>query len=103
MNSHAVNRSMRHAFRHSRGLQMALLLTVVLATAMVVGDGILTPSISVMGAVDGLTVATDNISQGDSNRSLAAHNILQVICLHLTTKMLAAIGKRYLNTSLVSM
>lgn len=59
---------MRHAFRHSRGLQIALLLTVVLATAMVVGDGILTPSISVMGAVDGLTVATDNISPGDHHR-----------------------------------
>eukprot|EP00878_Enallax_costatus_P019016 GHUV01020048.1.p1 GENE.GHUV01020048.1~~GHUV01020048.1.p1 ORF type:complete len:187 (-),score=29.88 GHUV01020048.1:976-1536(-) len=64
MAGHKVNRAMRRAFRRSAGLQMALLLTVVSATAMVVGDGILTPSISVMGAVDGLTVATDNITPG---------------------------------------
>jgi K+ transporter len=44
-----------------------LLLTVVLATAMVVGDGILTPSISMLGAVAGLHVATDGfISEGES-------------------------------------
>jgi K+ transporter len=45
---------------------MVLLLTVVLATAMVVGDGILTPSISMLGAVAGLQVATDSfISEGE--------------------------------------
>eukprot|EP00879_Flechtneria_rotunda_P016144 GHRR01016888.1.p1 GENE.GHRR01016888.1~~GHRR01016888.1.p1 ORF type:complete len:883 (+),score=297.21 GHRR01016888.1:1137-3785(+) len=57
-----VNKAVRQAFRHSRVLQLALLMMVVLATAMVVGDGILTPSISVLSAVSGLQVATDNIS-----------------------------------------
>jgi hypothetical protein len=48
---------------------MVLLLTVVLATAMVVGDGILTPSISMLGAVAGLQVATDSfISEGEGGR-----------------------------------
>ena len=36
----------RRWYRRSRGLQIALLVTVMLATAMVIGDGVLTPSIS---------------------------------------------------------
>lgn len=65
LTSHRVNKAVRHAFRNGRALQVALLLTVVVATAMVVGDGILTPSISVLGAVSGLQVATDGITQGE--------------------------------------
>jgi K+ transporter len=56
---------------------MLLLMTVVLATAMVVGDGILTPSISMLGAVAGLQIATDSfITEGKMPSALAAVNYL---------------------------
>ena len=62
----AVNRSVRKAFKQSKGLQMALLVVVVLGCAMVVGDGILTPAISVLSAVGGLNVAQGiNVTQGE--------------------------------------
>lgn len=64
LKGHAVNKAVRRAFRHSKLLQMLLLGVVVLGCAMTVGDGILTPSVSVLGAVSGLKVATDDISQG---------------------------------------
>eukprot|EP00877_Chromochloris_zofingiensis_P013393 jgi/Chrzof1/8307/Cz03g05190.t1 len=56
-----VGIALRNYYRRSKVHQVALLVVVVLATAMVVGDGVLTPSISVLSAVSGLTLAT-NIS-----------------------------------------
>ncbi|KIZ05369.1 Potassium transporter 1 [Monoraphidium neglectum] len=50
-------------YRRSQAGQVALLVVVMLATAMVIGDGVLTPSISVLSAISGLKVATDQITQ----------------------------------------
>lgn len=47
----------------SQGSQIALLVLVLLMTSMVLGDGVLTPAQSVLGAIYGLQVKT-SISQG---------------------------------------
>jgi hypothetical protein len=38
--------ALRRLYRHSKGMRVALLVVVMLGTAMVIGDGVLTPSIS---------------------------------------------------------
>ncbi len=43
----------------ARGL---LLTVVLLATSMIIGDGVLTPAISVISAIQGLTNASSNIN-----------------------------------------
>lgn len=48
----------------SHGSQIALLVLVLLMTSMVLGDGVLTPAQSVLGAVYGLQVKT-SISQSE--------------------------------------
>lgn len=45
--------------RVSRGLLLAV---VLLATSMIIGDGVLTPAISVISAIQGLTNASPNIN-----------------------------------------
>ncbi|KAK9803431.1 hypothetical protein WJX72_012393 [[Myrmecia] bisecta] len=53
----------RGALGRSFVLQKILLVVVLFATCMVIGDGILTPAISVLSAVEGLQVATPHIHQ----------------------------------------
>ncbi len=43
----------------ARGLLLAV---VLLATSMIIGDGVLTPAISVISAIQGLTNASSNIN-----------------------------------------
>lgn len=56
---------LRRLYARSRTAQVSLLLTVMMATAMVVGDGVLTPSISVLSAVSGLKVAFPALKQAE--------------------------------------
>ncbi|KAK8939205.1 Potassium transporter 5 [Platanthera zijinensis] len=48
----------------SKGLQVALFLLTILATSMIIGDGVLTPAISVLSAVSGIKEKAPNLSQG---------------------------------------
>lgn len=43
---------------------MLLLAVVLLATSMIIGDGVLTPAISVISAVVGIQVAAPSITTG---------------------------------------
>ncbi|KAL2630628.1 hypothetical protein R1flu_015314 [Riccia fluitans] len=54
---------MKTRLEKSRFLQFLLLILVLLSTCMVIGDGILTPAISVLSAVDGIKVASDKLNQ----------------------------------------
>ncbi|KAL3688521.1 hypothetical protein R1sor_014830 [Riccia sorocarpa] len=54
---------MKTRLEKSRFLQLLLLILVLLSTCMVIGDGILTPAISVVSAVDGVKVASKRINQ----------------------------------------
>lgn len=60
-----LNAAIRHGLATSHAAQVVLMVVVVIATSMVVGDGILTPAISVLSAVTGLKAADGvSISQG---------------------------------------
>ena len=48
--------------RHSKVARGLLLTVVLLATSMIIGDGVLTPAISVISAIQGLTNASSNIN-----------------------------------------
>jgi len=48
--------------RSNKGARMLLLMVVLLSTSMIIGDGVLTPAISVISAVVGIQVAAPSIS-----------------------------------------
>jgi K+ transporter len=50
--------------RTSKGARGLLLAVVLLATSMIIGDGVLTPAISVISAVIGIQVAAPSITTG---------------------------------------
>ena len=50
--------------RSSKGARVLLLAVVLLATSMIIGDGVLTPAISVISAVVGIQVAAPSITTG---------------------------------------
>ncbi|XP_047043079.1 potassium transporter 24-like [Lolium rigidum] len=52
--------SVRAALERHRVLQRLLLLLALLGTCMVIGDGVLTPAVSVISAVSGLELSLDN-------------------------------------------
>ncbi|CAM0909366.1 unnamed protein product [Alopecurus aequalis] len=52
--------SVRAALERHRVLQRLLLLLALLGTCMVIGDGVLTPAVSVFSAVSGLELSLDN-------------------------------------------
>ncbi|XP_020592769.1 potassium transporter 5-like [Phalaenopsis equestris] len=47
-----------------KSLQIGLLLITILATSMIIGDGVLTPAISVLSAVSGIKEKATSLSQG---------------------------------------
>lgn len=51
-------------FGGSKGLQVALFLLTIFATSMIIGDGVLTPAISVLSAVSGIKEKVPSLSQG---------------------------------------
>ncbi|KAG0623373.1 hypothetical protein M758_3G169600 [Ceratodon purpureus] len=53
----------RKLLEKHRCLRTGLLIIVLLGTSMVIGDGILTPSISVMSAISGISVAAPHLHQ----------------------------------------
>lgn len=55
--------------RTSKGARGLLLTIVLLSTSMIIGDGVLTPAISVISAVVGIQVAAPSISTGASHHS----------------------------------
>ncbi|PNW70308.1 hypothetical protein CHLRE_17g714450v5 [Chlamydomonas reinhardtii] len=59
----ASGTAVRAALRRNRAAQLGLWGMTMAATGMVLGDGVLTPAISVMSAVSGLKEATDAVTQ----------------------------------------
>ncbi|PNW70302.1 hypothetical protein CHLRE_17g714200v5 [Chlamydomonas reinhardtii] len=59
----ASGTAVRATLRRNRAAQMGLWVTTMAATGMVLGDGVLTPAVSVMSAVSGLKEATDAVTQ----------------------------------------
>ncbi|KAK9804634.1 hypothetical protein WJX73_001487 [Symbiochloris irregularis] len=56
--------ALRRALEGSQQLKRLLFVGVLLGTCMVIGDGILTPAISVLSAVEGLRIAVPEMQQG---------------------------------------
>ncbi|KAI0513475.1 hypothetical protein KFK09_009498 [Dendrobium nobile] len=54
----------KHKLESSKMLQIVLFLFTILATSMIIGDGVLTPAISVLSAVSGIKVKAASLSQG---------------------------------------
>lgn len=52
------------SLRQSKVLSSMLLGIVLLSTSMILGDGVLTPAISVIGAVVGIQIAAPSITTG---------------------------------------
>ncbi|XP_043720918.1 potassium transporter 5-like [Telopea speciosissima] len=79
------NNSLRRAstvkakLEKSKSAKYFLLFATMLGTSMVIGDGILTPSISVLSAVGGITEATDKVTQG----AIVGMSVGILICLFL--------------------
>ncbi|KAI3819275.1 hypothetical protein L1987_13101 [Smallanthus sonchifolius] len=59
-----ISTKVKKSLEHSNFAKFALLFAAMLGTSMVIGDGILTPSISVLSAVSGLKEATDAMTEG---------------------------------------
>ncbi|KAL6968467.1 high affinity potassium transporter [Sarracenia purpurea var. burkii] len=60
---------LKSTLENSQFAKYVLLFATMLGTSMVIGDGILTPSISVLSAVGGITEATPTMTQGSSRVS----------------------------------
>ncbi|XP_076892253.1 potassium transporter 19-like [Bidens hawaiensis] len=63
-NRNTISSKVKNILEQSNFAKSALLFVAMLGTSMVVGDGILTPSISVLSAVSGLKEATDSMTEG---------------------------------------
>ncbi|KAK1437248.1 hypothetical protein QVD17_03037 [Tagetes erecta] len=59
-----ISTKVKNSLERSNFAKFALLFAAMLGTSMVIGDGILTPSISVLSAVSGLKEATDAMTEG---------------------------------------
>ncbi|KAM0027933.1 putative potassium transporter [Helianthus debilis subsp. tardiflorus] len=59
-----ISSKVKNNLEQSGFAKFALLFVAMLGTSMVIGDGILTPSISVLSAVSGLKEATDSMTEG---------------------------------------
>ncbi|XP_024981660.1 potassium transporter 19-like [Cynara cardunculus var. scolymus] len=59
-----ISSKFKKALENSKFAKFCLLFAAMLGTSMVIGDGILTPSISVLSAVSGLKEATDTMTEG---------------------------------------
>ncbi|PKA56858.1 Potassium transporter 5 [Apostasia shenzhenica] len=64
--SSRLNRAqwIKQKLESSKVLQISLFLVTILATSMVIGDGVLTPSISVLSAVSGIKEKAESLKQG---------------------------------------
>ncbi|KAI3679023.1 hypothetical protein L6452_38330 [Arctium lappa] len=61
--NNAISSKLKKSLENSRFAKFSLLFIAMLGTCMVIGDGILTPSISVLSAVSGLKKATDTMTE----------------------------------------
>ncbi|KAD6120183.1 hypothetical protein E3N88_11454 [Mikania micrantha] len=59
-----ISSKVKKSLEQSNFAKFALLFVAMLGTSMVIGDGILTPSISVLSAVSGLKEATTSMTEG---------------------------------------
>ncbi|KAL5727134.1 putative potassium transporter 3 [Ranunculus cassubicifolius] len=55
---------LRRFFERHKRLRVGLLLIVLLGACMLVGDGVLTPAISVLSAISGLQIRSNNVQDG---------------------------------------
>lgn len=62
--SNRIASSIKQTLESSNFSKFSLLFVAMLGTSMVIGDGILTPSMSVLSAVSGLKKATDSMTEG---------------------------------------
>ncbi|KAL7584816.1 potassium transporter 19 [Lactuca sativa] len=63
-NANTISSRVKKSLENSEFAKYCLLFGAMLGTSMVIGDGILTPSISVLSAVSGLKEATDSMTEG---------------------------------------
>ncbi|GKC21115.1 potassium transporter 19-like protein, partial [Tanacetum coccineum] len=71
--SNKIASSIKQTLESSNFSKFSLLFAAMLGTSMVIGDGILTPSMSVLSAVSGLKKATDSMTEGLELTKLATH------------------------------
>ncbi len=69
----------------NRLVQVVIRTLVVVGVGMIMGDGVLTPAVSVVSAIEGLAVATPSFQKGDCaypcSACYATHNCLRVCML----------------------
>lgn len=61
---HPSTRSLRDTMENSRIVHAILKILAVFGVSLIMADGVLTPAQSVLGAIQGLQVASSNISKG---------------------------------------
>ena len=61
-----LNLQAGHMLRQSGFARLLLLMLVLLATSMIIGDGVLTPAISVISAISGIEQASPNITNSEN-------------------------------------
>ncbi|KAI5425057.1 Potassium transporter 5 [Lathyrus oleraceus] len=66
-NSEKRASKLKSMLENNHFIKIFLLFTTLLGTSMVIGDGVLTPCISVLSAVGGIKEAASKISEGRSN------------------------------------
>ncbi|MED6106419.1 Potassium transporter 5 [Stylosanthes scabra] len=54
----------KHKLENSKFAQLLLFIVTIMSTSMVIGDGILTPSISVLSAISGIKSKSESLGQG---------------------------------------
>ncbi|KAK9054957.1 hypothetical protein SSX86_026036 [Deinandra increscens subsp. villosa] len=77
-----ISSKVKKSLEQSIFAKFALLFIAMLGTSMVIGDGILTPSISVLSAVSGLKEATDTMTEG----RIVIISVIILICLFMVQR-----------------
>ncbi|KAG0462770.1 hypothetical protein HPP92_021246 [Vanilla planifolia] len=82
----------------NKTLQITLLLITILATSMIIGDGVLTPSISVLSAVSGIKEKASSLKQGtEAMFADLSHFNVRAIQISFTAILFPAVSLAYIG------
>ncbi|KAG0462738.1 hypothetical protein HPP92_021214 [Vanilla planifolia] len=82
----------------NKPLQITLLLITILATSMIIGDGVLTPSISVLSAVSGIKEKASSLKQGtEAMFADLSHFNVRAIQISFTAILFPAVSLAYIG------